>query len=172
MIKWQRLTAKLNIPCNGFQAACALAAVFITVLAALSIAVLQAQELPAGAGKDALQTVCTKCHEMGQVTAKRRTATDWSMTVDKMITQGATATEEQFNAILDYLITNFRKPMNVNLASPSSLASEFGFSGPEAESLVAYRNQHGPFESLEDLKKTPGLDAAKVDASKEWIAFQ
>jgi competence protein ComEA len=141
------------------------------ILAALPISRSLAQDLPDGSGKEALKTVCTQCHDLNQVVARKRTAVDWSMTVDKMVTQGAKATDEQFNAILDYLIRNFRRPMNVNQASASSLAGEFDFSEAEAEAIVAYREKRGPFKSADELKAVPGLDAAKVDAAKDWMAF-
>jgi len=157
------LNARFRAP-GGFGFAAIAAAVFCA-------RALAAQDLPEGSGKEAVKAICTQCHELQQVTAKKRTAVDWSMTVDKMITQGAKATDEQFNAILDYLIRNFRKPMNVNQASARSLADEFEFSEQEAAAIVAYRDQHGPFGSLGDLKKTPGLDASKVDAAKDWMAF-
>ncbi len=93
------------------------------------------------------------------------------MTVDKMITQGAEATDAQFSAILDYLIVNFRKPINVNQASAKSLEDELEITTKEAEAIVAYREKNAAFESLDDLKKVPGLDPQKVDAAKAWLAF-
>jgi competence protein ComEA len=139
--------------------------------AAFSVSAAMAQELPDGPGKSAVERVCTKCHDLNQVTGRRRTAMDWGMTVDKMITQGAEATDAQFGEILDYLIKNFRKPINVNQASAKSLEAELELSTKEAEAIVAYREQHAAFKSVEDLKKVPGLDARKVDAVKEWLAF-
>jgi competence protein ComEA len=141
------------------------------LLAALSVSALPAQDLPDGPGKSDLKTVCTKCHDLNQVVARRRTAVDWSMTVDKMITQGAEATDAQFSAILDYLIVNFRKPINVNQASAKSLEDELEITTKEAEAIVAYREKNAAFESLDDLKKVPGLDPQKVDAAKAWLAF-
>jgi len=140
-------------------------------VAAVSVPALPAQDLPEGPGKAVMQSVCTKCHDLKQVAARKRTATDWGMTVDDMITQGAKATDAQVGAILDYLIANFRKPFNVNLATAKNLEAELELATPEAEAIVAYRGQNGPFKSLDDLKKIPGLDATKVDAAKEWIAF-
>jgi competence protein ComEA len=36
---------------------------------------------------------------------------------------------------------------------------------------VKYRTEHGSFKTLEDLKKIPGVDAAKLNARKERIVF-
>ena len=40
-----------------------------------------------------------------------------------------------------------------------------------AEALVRFRSQHGSFKTLEDLKKVPGIDVAKLIARKDRIAF-
>jgi competence protein ComEA len=141
------------------------------LLAALLIPAAMAQELPEGPGKSSLQKVCTKCHDLNQVVARRRTAMDWDAILDKMITQGAVATDEQFGEILDYLIANFRKPINVNQASAKSLEGELELTEKEAEAIVAYRERNAAFKSVEDLKRVPGLDGKKVDAAKEWLAF-
>src|ERR1035437_9899287 len=90
---------------------------------------------------------------------------------DKMSTQGAEGTDTQFGEILDYLILNFRKPINVNLASAKSLEAELELSTKEAEAIVAYRERNGAFKSVEELKKVPGLDAKKVEAARDWLAF-
>jgi competence protein ComEA len=155
MIEWFRLNLRKCFPVPLF-------------LAALP---LPAQNLPEGPGKAALQTVCVKCHDLNQVIARRRTAVDWSMTVDKMVTQGAEGTETQFSDILDYLIANFRKPINVNQATAKSLEAELELTTKEAEAIVAYRDQNAPFKSLEDLKRVPGVDPKKLDAAKDWVAF-
>jgi competence protein ComEA len=144
---------------------CAAAALFLPALT------LPAQNLPDGPGKAALQTVCTKCHDLNQVFERRRTAVDWSMTVDKMVSQGADGTDAQFTDILDYLIANFRKPINVNQATAKSLEAELELTTKEAEAIVAYRDRNAPFKSLDDLKKVPGVDPKKVDAAKDWVAF-
>ena len=36
---------------------------------------------------------------------------------------------------------------------------------------AAYREKHGKFKTLDDLKKVPGVDAKKLDAKKDRIAF-
>jgi len=144
---------------------CSSAALFLAALP------LPAQNLPDGPGKTAMQTVCVKCHDLNQVIARRRTAVDWSMTLDKMVTQGAEATDAQFSDILDYLMANFRKPINVNQATAKSLEAELELTAQEAEAIVAYRERSAPFKSLDDLKRVPGIDSKKLDAAKDWVSF-
>jgi competence protein ComEA len=37
---------------------------------------------------------------------------------------------------------------------------------------VGYRLQNGTFKTLDDLKKVPGVDAAKLDAKRDLIDFK
>jgi competence protein ComEA len=129
------------------------------------------ESLPDGPGKSALESVCTKCHDLSTATAKRRTAVEWGLILDKMVTQGAIATDSELDEILDYLVRNFSKPINVNRAAAKELQAELGFSPEEAEAIVAYRERNGDFKSLDEMKKVPGLDAKKLDALKDRIAF-
>jgi competence ComEA-like helix-hairpin-helix protein len=41
-----------------------------------------------------------------------------------------------------------------------------------AQAVVDYRTAHGNFTTLADLKKVPGIDAARLDARKDRIAFR
>jgi hypothetical protein len=77
------------------------------VIAFLPAASVQAQELPDGAGKELVMNVCTKCHELGRITAKKRTKEEWSNTVDKMAKNGAKATDDEFDMIVAYLAKYF-----------------------------------------------------------------
>jgi competence ComEA-like helix-hairpin-helix protein len=66
-----------------------------------------AQPLPDGAGKDAFASVCTQCHGLDRITPLRRSAEVWKNTVDEMRSKGASGTEQEFTAIVDYLARNF-----------------------------------------------------------------
>ena len=37
--------------------------------------------------------------------------------------------------------------------------------------LVKYRAEHGNFKSIDDLKKVPGIDPAKIEAKKDVLIF-
>ena len=36
---------------------------------------------------------------------------------------------------------------------------------------IVHRDKNGPFKSIGDLKKVPGIDAAKIDAKKDRLTF-
>jgi competence protein ComEA len=79
------------------------------VIALFPAASVQAQDLPDGAGKELVANVCTKCHELGRITSKKRTKEEWSDTIDKMAKNGAKATDEEFDQIVTYLAKYFGK---------------------------------------------------------------
>jgi mono/diheme cytochrome c family protein len=63
--------------------------------------------LPEGNGRDLVQKVCNSCHSVDLITTHRQTRDEWTGTVQRMAQHGASATDEQFNQIVDYLTNNF-----------------------------------------------------------------
>jgi len=84
-------------------------AFLFVLLAALAPApaVRAADDLPDGAGKDVVLKVCTACHGVSEFTARRNTRAEWDEEVDKMAARGAKASDEEFEAIVNYLTKNF-----------------------------------------------------------------
>jgi DNA uptake protein ComE-like DNA-binding protein len=46
-----------------------------------------------------------------------------------------------------------------------------GFTVPEAQAVVEYRDIHGEFKEWREVAKVPGVDTAKVEARKDSMAF-
>ena len=44
-------------------------------------------------------------------------------------------------------------------------------SAENAAAIVRYREQNGGFKTIGDLKKVPGVDAAKIEAKKDRVEF-
>ena len=129
------------------------------------------QNLPDGPGKDALLKLCQDCHDLDTVTQDNMTKEAWQKTILKMVDRGAEGTDEQFEAIVNYLARNFGR-INVNKAPADEIAPYLGFSAKEAEAIVQYREKNGAFKDWRDLKKVEGLDQAKVEAQKNRIGVQ
>jgi competence protein ComEA len=131
--------------------------------------------LPEGAGKDQMVKVCGLCHEPQRAASIRLTRDGWEATIGDMIARGAKATDEEFQAILDYLSTHFlgeaERPLNVNTATAIDLESVLLLLRKEAAALIAYREKNGLFKSVEDLKKVPGIDVKKIEAQKDRLYF-
>jgi competence protein ComEA len=90
-----------------------------------------------------------------------------------MVRRGAKASDDDRQTILDYLSTNFLgeapRPLNVNTATQIDLESVLELLRREAAAVVAYREKHGAFKTVEDLKKVPGLDYKKIASKRERI---
>src|SRR5487761_1509241 len=103
-------------------------------------------ELPAGVGRDTLIRICGKCHSPQNVVADGQSQQGWEDTISKMAAFGATGTDDDFNAILDYLVTNFPPSagvkVKVNEATAKELESGLGLSTTEAEAIIQYREKN------------------------------
>jgi len=120
--------------------------------------------------KEALQKVCGACHALERVTASRRSRAQWDETMDKMISLGAKGTEEEFAAIMAYLIRWYGR-VNVNVATAGEIAEVVGLSEKEAEVIVKYRQEKGKFDDFEALSKAPGVAVEKLKKSRDAISF-
>lgn len=80
-------------------------------------------------------------------------------------------TDSIFNAILPYLtITNNTiNQLNINLASESELSKHPYISKDVARAIVIYRNQHGNYTSVDDLKKIVFLKADIIERIKPYL---
>lgn len=63
--------------------------------------------LPAGAGKDLVESRCVTCHDLLRIVASRRPRSDWDGIVANMVNRGATATPDERQTIVSYLATQF-----------------------------------------------------------------
>jgi len=64
--------------------------------------------LPAGEGKEILETRCTLCHNTERVTRQRFARDDWQDTINRMIGYGVPLSDNQKAVLTDYLAANFR----------------------------------------------------------------
>ena len=128
-------------------------------------------KLPDAPGKPVVVGVCTSCHDSGLITDAPRTVAGWEDMLYAMKDFGAMATEAEWKTISDYLVTNLAL-LEVNKAEAAHVQLVFGVSDTVAGEVVAYREKQGGFKTVDDLKKAPGLDAAKVDSLKERLLFK
>ena len=63
--------------------------------------------------------------------------------------------------------------VNINTASAAEIAETLqGVGEAKAEAIVAYREEHGQFESPEALSSVSGIGAATVEKNRERISVQ
>ena len=125
--------------------------------------------LPAGEGKETVLRVCGDCHGVDLVSSQYRRRGEWSNLVEDMAGRGGNATPDDVQTIINYGFTHFGL-VNVNKAPEADLTKVLQLTPEEAKAVVEFRTK-GEFKTVDDLKKVPGLDAAKVDEQKDHIVF-
>jgi len=157
---------RFGILCGMVKSTCC-----VGLAAALFASIAAAQVLPDGLGKELVETICSECHEPTRVIGQQRTKADWQLKVTEMLQEDQDVTQAERDTIINYLAAHFPKKVNVNKAGSKELESGLDISAKEAEAIVHYRDDKGSFKTVDDLKKVPGLDAAKVEARKERLEF-
>src|SRR5262245_57401860 len=72
--------------------------------------------LPEDQHKQLFVNVCGSCHEADLVIGDPREPQGWSFTVDRMVEKGASASDEELEQIVNYLVKYFGMPVNMNSA--------------------------------------------------------
>jgi len=167
-----------NLRSNGRRRRVVLLGVALTLFAGgewIRSAASIDKPLPDGPGKAETQKLCSQCHDMDRSVSLRQDRAGWRRTIEKMLAFGAKATDLEFNAVLDYLATNFPADdvpkINVNKAAAIEFESGLSLRRSQAAAIIRYREKNGPFKSIEDLKKIPGVDVEKIEAKKDRLTF-
>jgi competence protein ComEA len=130
----------------------------------------QDSDLPDGDGKDLVENDCSSCHDLGVIVSQRNTKERWSTLVDLMRSRGATGTDEEFQAIVEYLAKYLGK-INVNKATAKEIESTLEITANQAEAIVQYRHDHGDFKDWDDLTKVSGIDFKKLADKKDRLMY-
>ena len=147
-------------------------ALVFAVFSALIAPLMRAQDLPSGKGKEALDTVCTTCHDLAGVASKASTSREgWLEIINDMKERGAAGSDEEFRSIVNYLVKFLGPPVEVNSATADELVSNLDITDKEAEAIVKYRTDKGNFKTWADLQKVPGLDIKQLEPIKSRFKF-
>src|SRR5574341_689072 len=60
-------------------------------------------------------------------------------------------------------------PVNINTATQEELEQLPGIGPSLAAAIIQYREEHGPFASIEDIQNVPGIGPTKFEAIKDLI---
>ena len=150
---------------------------FFRLVTALAIAAAGARaQLPDGDGKAETQKLCAQCHELERSISLHQDRTGWQATVDKMAGFGMKASEKDMQAAVEYLVKNYPAEdiprINVNKARAIELESGLSLPRSQAALIIEYRTRNGDFHSIDDLKKVPGVDTAKIETHKDRLVFK
>jgi competence protein ComEA len=114
--------------------------------------------------------VCSDCHEPERAFEAKRTRGDWESILEKMIEKGATGTDQDFELVLQYLLSQSGM-VNVNQSTSEDIALVLGLTAKEADAIVAFRKQNGNYKNFDALTKVPDVDASKLEKHKESVIF-
>jgi competence protein ComEA len=146
----------------------------LVLATALTAAALpsSAEGLPDGPGKDLVEAICSECHTTERIAAQQLTKPQWADKVLEMLQESPDVKQSERDTIVEYLAKNFPAHANVNKATAKELQAILDISLESATGIVSYRQKNGSFKTLDDLKKIPGVDPAKLDAKREIIDFK
>jgi hypothetical protein len=60
-------------------------------------------------GKALVESKCTVCHPMSQITTQKKDQAGWQTTVERMVGKGAQLTADQQKLVVEYLVSAFPK---------------------------------------------------------------
>ena len=70
-------------------------------------------------------------------------------------------------------IAAFADPVNINTADAETISAELkGVGMSKAQAIVAYRTNHGPFKTYDDLTLVKGIGARTVEINRANILFK
>lgn len=76
-------------------------------------------------------------------------------------------------ALLLAPVAAFAGPVNVNTASAETISEELtGVGLSKAQAIVEYRQQHGPFESVEELADVKGIGQRTLELNENNILLE
>ncbi len=157
-------------------AACAALAGLLAATIAVS-----AQQAPAAApqepsaaadakGAATFARVCSLCHDGARILSNRRSKSQWTEVIEKMMERGAQVSDEDFEVVMDYLLRHYGR-INVNKAEAEDLAIVVGVSKKDAEAIVRFRQAQGDFPDFDALAKVPEIDLEKLSKGRDAITF-
>jgi len=127
--------------------------------------------LPEAPAKKTVETVCGGCHDLDTAIGERHDKPGWQTVIATMVNRGARASDQEFDAIIEYLAKYFGV-VNVNTAAAKEIEDVLSISSEQSAAIVRYRAAKGEFKDLEGLKKVPGLDAKLLEDRKDRIVFK
>jgi competence ComEA-like helix-hairpin-helix protein len=121
-------------------------------------------------GEEVFLARCSTCHGPERALVAPRTRKGWEGVLAEMLNNGAQLEAGEGEAILAFL-TERHGLVNANTADAEELAA-LGLSEKDANTIVSYRTNRGPFADFAALRAVPGLDVDRLDAVRERVAFR
>jgi len=150
----------------------AVAMVFAVAALTSTLGLVAHQELPAGDGRDVTARLCSnECHGIDKVVAERKSKSQWAETMETMRVHGAKGTDEEFKIITTYLTTHYGVQVKINKATARQIDDVLVLAAGQADAIVKYRDERGPFADWAALLQVPGLDPKTLEVQKSKVVF-
>jgi mono/diheme cytochrome c family protein len=144
-----------------------------TGMLALVLPTVLAQEapktLPEDKYKELYENVCGGCHGADKVIGEQRDLAGWGYTVHVMSQMGTSASEEELDQIVNYLVKYFGTPVNMNTAGAEEIQT-LGLTEDQAKAVIAARAK-GKFPDFAALTAIPALKDVSLDGVKHRLVF-
>lgn len=115
--------------------------------------------------------LCVRCHPSDKIVEGRRYPAQWDQVIEQMVARGATGTDDEFDVVYDYLVTEFGR-VAINTATADEIAQVLHLEQGVADTIVQQRKTQGAFADFEALKAVPGVPAAELEKLRDAIVFQ
>jgi cytochrome c5 len=122
--------------------------------------------LPEDKHRELYENVCGSCHSADKVIGEQRDRDGWGYTVRQM---GMSASDEELDQIVNYLVKYFGTPVNVNSADTEEIQT-LGLTEDQAKAVVAARAK-GKFADFAALTAIPALKDVNLDGVKHRLVF-
>ena len=121
-------------------------------------------------GEEVFLNRCSTCHGTERALVAPRTRKGWEGVLAEMVNNGAQLEAGESEAIVAFL-TERHGLVNVNTADADEIVA-LGLSKKDADTIVSYRTDKGPFADFAALRGVPGLDVDRLDGVRPQVAFR
>jgi len=121
-------------------------------------------------GEEVFLNRCSTCHGTERALVAPRTRKGWEGVLAEMVNNGAQLEAGESEAIVAFL-TERHGLVNVNTADADEIVA-LGLSKKDADTIVSYRTDKGPFADFAALRGVPGLDVDRLDGVRQQVAFR
>jgi hypothetical protein len=111
--------------------------------------------------------LCVRCHPSDKIVEGRRYRTQWDQVLEQMVARGATGTDQEFDVVFDYLVSEFGR-VEINKAPADEIAQVLHLEQGVADTIVKQR----PFADFDTLTALPGVPVEELTKRRDAIVFQ
>jgi len=110
--------------------------------------------------------LCVRCHPSDKIVEGRRYRTQWDQVLEQMVARGATGTDQEFDVVFDYLVSEFGR-VEINKAPADEIAQVLHLEQGVADAIVKQR----PFADFDTLAALPGVPVEELTKRRDAIVF-